>query len=74
VIANEARRTVVHYSCAKTGHGETIVKVETPRLIQIESQGIVNKEPFALSLEGRRVGACSAPGPANAPVGKRSSI
>lgn len=58
VIANTPRETTVHYTCPGSGHGRTTIRVETPRLIQIDSQGIANQEPFALELEGRRVGEC----------------
>ena len=58
VIANTPRETTVHYTCPGSGHGRTTIKVETPRLIQIESQGIARKEPFAVEFEGRRVGEC----------------
>lgn len=58
VISNTQHETTVHYTCPGGGHGRTTIKVETPRLIQIESQGIAKQEPFALELEGRRVGEC----------------
>jgi hypothetical protein len=58
VIANDARATTIHYTCPGAGHGQTTLRVETPRLIQIESQGIAEKEPFSIRLEGRRVGSC----------------
>ena len=58
VIANTPRETTVHYTCPGSGHGRTTIKVETPRLIQIESQGIARQEPFAVEFEGRRVGEC----------------
>jgi hypothetical protein len=58
VIANTPRETTVHYTCPGSGHGRTTIKVETPRLIQIESQGIADREPFAVELEGRRIGEC----------------
>jgi hypothetical protein len=50
----------VQYSCANAGNGRTTVRVETPRLVQIESQGTVNREPFSIQLEGRRTGGCGA--------------
>jgi hypothetical protein len=59
VIANEPKATTVHYTCPGVGHGRTTLRVETPRLVQIDSQGIADKEPFAVHFEGRRVGACS---------------
>jgi hypothetical protein len=60
VIGNDPSQAVIAYSCASAGNGRTSVRVETPRLIQIDSQGIVNNEPFNLTLEGRRVGECPA--------------
>jgi hypothetical protein len=60
VIANDDRAATVHYTCPGAGHGRTTLRVENPRLIQIESQGIAEKEPFAFDMEGRRTGACPA--------------
>jgi hypothetical protein len=62
VINNEPGRTVVHYSCAGTGNGRTSIRVETPRVIQIESQGIEGKEPFDWTYEARRIGECPLSG------------
>jgi hypothetical protein len=59
VIANDARATTIHYTCPGAGHGQTTLRVETPRLIQIESQGVAEKEPFSIRLEGRRIGNCA---------------
>jgi hypothetical protein len=60
VIANDPKSSTVHYSCQGAGNGRTTVRVETPRLVQIESQGIADNAPFSFSTEGRRVGACNA--------------
>jgi hypothetical protein len=60
VIANEKAVTVVHYTCPGAGHGRTEVKVETPRLIQIQSQGISDNAPFDWAMEGRLTGACAS--------------
>jgi hypothetical protein len=59
VIANDIKAATVHYTCPGAGHGRTTVRVETPRLIQLDSQGIAENEPFSLAFEGRRVGACT---------------
>ncbi|MCE7795915.1 hypothetical protein LWE61_04990 [Sphingobium sufflavum] len=59
VVEDAPDRASVTYSCPGTGHGRTVVRVETPRLVQIDSQGIADGAPFALDLEGRRVGACA---------------
>ena len=65
VITNEPKNTVVHYTCPGAGHGRTNLKVETPRLIQIFSQGIADNSPFYFTMEGRRVGSCAAAGGAH---------
>ena len=62
IITNESAQTVVHYSCAGIGNGRTSIRVETPRVIQIESQGIEGKQPFDLAYEGRRIGECPISG------------
>ncbi len=60
MITNEPNYTVVAYSCTGRGNGRTSIRVETPRVIQIESQGIADKSPFEMSYEGRRIGDCPA--------------
>ena len=60
VVANDPRRAVVSYSCQGSGNGLTTVRVETPRLAQIETQGIVRGTPFDLAIEARRTGDCPA--------------
>lgn len=62
VITNDPKNAVVHYTCPGAGHGRTNIRVETPRLIQIFSQGIADNAPFDFKMEGRRVGSCSAAG------------
>jgi hypothetical protein len=62
MITNNATQVVVHYSCNGSGNGRTSVRVETPRVIQIESQGIADKAPFDVAYEGRRIGDCSSAG------------
>jgi len=62
LITNDARTTTIHYSCPKIGHGQTTVRVETPRLVQVQSQGMDKRSPFAFEAEGRRVGQCGGAG------------
>jgi hypothetical protein len=59
VVANDPRGATVQYRCPGSGNGRTSIRVETPRLVQIESQGIMNNEPFVVEFEGRRVGECA---------------
>jgi len=57
VAASEDGMTVA-YSCPGVGRGRTTIRFETPRLIQIDSQGLDRGVPFALRAEARRTGAC----------------
>lgn len=58
VIADDRTGTTVHYTCPAKGFGRTSVRVETPRLAKIDTQGIYDNAPFAYRLEARRVGSC----------------
>ena len=58
VIADTASSATVNYTCPGAGHGRTTIAVETPRLVRIDSQGLDGGSPFALEIEGRRIGAC----------------
>lgn len=60
VISDTGREATVQYSCAASGNGRTSIRVETPRLVQIETQGVADQSPFAFSAEARRVGECAA--------------
>jgi hypothetical protein len=58
VIANGPRGATVQYTCPAGGFGRTSIRVETPRLAQIDTQGIVDNTPFGYRAEARRVGGC----------------
>lgn len=58
VAENTANVASVHYTCPGHGNGRTTIKVETGRLIQIESEGVDGGVPFSMNVEGRRTGAC----------------
>lgn len=60
VIANAADEATVHYSCGAAGWGRTTIRVETPRLVQISTQGIKQRTPFAFKGAGRHVGDCQS--------------
>lgn len=57
VTRNETRDATVTYNCGD-GSGRTTLRVETPRLAQIDSQGVLDGTPYALRAEARRVGTC----------------
>ena len=60
VITNDPTSATVNYSCRGTGSGRTTVRVETPRLVQVDTQGIAGGAPFDLTIEARRTGDCAA--------------
>lgn len=62
VIANGPRGATVQYTCPAGGFGRTSIRVETPRLAQIDTQGIVDNIPFGYRAEARRVGPCGGGG------------
>lgn len=59
VISDTGGATTVRYQCQGGGWGQTTVRVETPRLVNIDTQGIAGGGPFHQVLEARRTGDCS---------------
>ncbi len=60
IVDDAASEVTVQYTCRGRGYGRTHIRRETPRLVQIDSQGIADGLPFAFAAEGRRVGDCAA--------------
>ena len=58
IIENGARGATAQYSCAGRGFGHTHIRVETPRLIRIDTQGLNNGRPFSFRFEATRSGGC----------------
>ncbi|HUQ14381.1 MAG TPA: DUF3617 family protein [Novosphingobium sp.] len=59
VVEDEATVATVHYTCTGQGAGRTRLRVESPRLVQLESSGVAGKLPFDIVAEARRIGTCS---------------
>lgn len=59
VIADTPSEVAVQYTCHGNGYGLTRIRKETSQLVQIESQGVANAQPFSFSAEGRHVGDCT---------------
>ncbi|WP_028056137.1 DUF3617 domain-containing protein [Sphingobium bisphenolivorans] len=57
-VSDTPNRVVVTYDCGGAGSGRTDLRVETSRLVQVQSQGIADGGPFDFAAEGRWVGAC----------------
>lgn len=58
VVQDSPGEVVVQYTCPGHGYGRTQIRRETNRLVQVQSQGIVDGLPFEFSAEARRVGEC----------------
>ncbi|HEX8262852.1 MAG TPA: hypothetical protein VF547_08260 [Allosphingosinicella sp.] len=58
VLASEAGSVTVQYTCPGRGFGHTSVRVETPRLARIDTQGLADGRPFSYRAEARKVGSC----------------
>lgn len=58
VLSQNAETATVQYTCPANGFGRTSLRLETPRLAQIDTQGIADNAPFAYRAEARRVGSC----------------
>lgn len=60
VVAQSRDRLEVRYNCP-AAFGQTTIRVEGPRLVRIDSEGVDNGIPFGFRVEARRVGPCRAP-------------
>jgi hypothetical protein len=58
VVRDDANEVVVQYTCRGNGYGRTSIRREGNGLVQVQSQGIVDGAPFAISGEARHSGAC----------------
>lgn len=58
IIEDTLKSVTVHYTCPGAGHGRTSIRSETNRLVQIDTQGIVDGKPFSQAIEARRAGSC----------------
>ncbi|MET0588993.1 MAG: DUF3617 family protein [Novosphingobium sp.] len=59
IVSDGAREVAVQYTCRGQGYGLTRIRKETDKLVQIDSQGVANGQPFNFSAEARRVGDCA---------------
>ncbi|MEA3034696.1 MAG: hypothetical protein QOH04_455 [Sphingomonadales bacterium] len=57
-VAGDVRGATIQYSCPGHGYGHTILRIETPRVATIETQGLVDGRPFGYRATARKVGPC----------------
>lgn len=58
VLEDANGAVTIHYECPGNGYGQTRLRLETPRLVQIDTQGVAGGLPFAYAAEARKVGGC----------------
>ncbi len=58
VIDDSAKGATVHYTCPGAGHVRSRLRIDTPRVLFIESEGIADGMPFSDAIEARRLGSC----------------
>jgi hypothetical protein len=58
LLASGEEHATIQYSCRGGGYGHSAVRVETPRSVRIDTQGLSNGRPFSYRLEAQRVGPC----------------
>lgn len=58
VVKDTPEEVVVQYTCRGNGYGRTSIRREGNALVQIQSQGIIDGAPFAISGEARHAGSC----------------
>lgn len=59
-ISSDARTINVSYECSPGNTGQTLIRMETPRLAQIDAQGLAGNMPFNDHYEARKVGECGS--------------
>lgn len=60
IVDDQPNDVTVQYTCRGKGYGRTRIRRENSQLVQIETQGIADGQPFSVVAEGRRVGDCPA--------------
>jgi hypothetical protein len=58
LVAADGRGGIVQYSCQGRGYGRTSVRVETSKVVTIDTQGLIDGRPFAYRATARKVSDC----------------
>jgi hypothetical protein len=57
-LASGGSTRIVQYSCPGHGYGHTTLRIETPRVATIDTQGLSDGRPFSYRAIARKVGPC----------------
>jgi hypothetical protein len=58
VLARDGSGATVSYTCRARGFGHTRLRIETTRLLQIETQGMIDGRPFDYRAVATKTGTC----------------
>jgi hypothetical protein len=58
ILAGDKGGATVQYTCPGRGFGRTSIRIETPRVARVDTQGLVDGRPFSYRAEARKVGSC----------------
>lgn len=59
ILEDTPSAITVQYTCRGHGYGRTRIRRESGQLIQFETQGISDGQPYVFAAEGRRVSDCT---------------
>ena len=59
ILEDTPSAVTVQYTCRGHGYGRTRIRRESGQLIQFETQGITDGQPYEFAAEGRRVSDCT---------------
>ena len=58
IVTSDKSGATVQYTCPGRGFGHTSIRIETPRLARIDTQGLADGRPFSYRAEARKIGTC----------------
>jgi hypothetical protein len=58
IMSGAKGSATVQYTCPGRGYGHTSIRIETPRLARIDTQGLADGKPFSYRVEARKTGPC----------------
>jgi hypothetical protein len=58
ILGNGPASATVQYNCRGRGFGHSTLRVETPRSVRVDTQGMSGGRPFSYRLEAQRIGTC----------------
>lgn len=60
MIVDRRDSATIQYSCPAAGWGRTSIRIDSPRRVEIDTQGIVQNQPYAYQASAHYTGYCTA--------------